>query len=73
MPPKNTITSSRGPLRPRPSTTQRRAAEIAAAADLQPQLKREAAERRAKRARREVTAPAGAHEQDDATSSRVLI
>jgi hypothetical protein len=66
------MTSSVRPVRPRPSSTQRRAAEIAAAADLQPQLKREAAERRAARARAEVKA-AAAQERPDATSSRVVI
>ena len=57
MPSTNTPPPSAQPAKPRPSATQRRAAEIAAAADRQPQLKREAAERRAARARGEAKAP----------------
>jgi hypothetical protein len=53
---KNTMSSSVRAVKPRLSATERRAAEIAAAADKQPQLKREAAERRAERARREADA-----------------
>lgn len=43
--------------RPRQSTADRRAAEIAASAGKQAQLKQEAAERRAARERREAEAP----------------
>ncbi|HEX5191682.1 MAG TPA: hypothetical protein VFW09_02695 [Solirubrobacteraceae bacterium] len=58
MPTKNTMTSSVRPVNPRRNAIERRAAEIAAAANKQPQLKREAAQRRAERARREAEAPA---------------
>jgi hypothetical protein len=57
MPPKNTVTSSMRSMKPRLSAAERRAAEIAAGANKQAQLKREAAERRAERARREAEAP----------------
>lgn len=57
MPPKNTVNSSMRSVKPRLSGAERRAAEIAATAGKQAQLKREAAERRAERARREAEAP----------------
>ena len=57
MPPKNAATSSMGSAKPRMSAAERRAAEITATAGKQAQLKREAAERRAERARREAEAP----------------
>jgi hypothetical protein len=57
MPPKDSTTPSTRPVRPRLSATERRAAEIAASANKQAQLKREAAERRAARARRDAESP----------------
>ncbi len=57
MPAKNTVTSSTRPIKPRLSNAERRAAEIATGAGKQAQLKREAAERRAERARREAELP----------------
>ena len=57
MIPKKTMTSSTRSVKPRLSATERRAAEIAAGANKQQQLKREAAERRAERARREAETP----------------
>jgi hypothetical protein len=50
MPPKHTLTVSAVPAKPRPNSAERRAAEIAATANQQAELKREAAERRAARA-----------------------
>ena len=57
MPLKNESIPPLKPSRPRQSTADRRAAEIAASAGKQAQLKREAAERRAERARRDASAP----------------
>jgi hypothetical protein len=57
VPPKNAVTSSMRSVKPRLSGAERRAAEIAANAGKQAQLKREAAERRAERAQREAEAP----------------
>ena len=57
MPPKYTFIPPQKPGRPRQSTADRRAAEIAASAGKQAQLKREAAERRAERARRDGEPP----------------
>jgi hypothetical protein len=57
MPPKNLATASTQSLKPRLSGAERRAAQIAANAGMQAQLKQEAAERRAERARREAEAP----------------
>lgn len=57
MPPKNTVKSSTRPAKPFLNGAERRAAEMAAVAGKQAQLKREAAERRAERARREAEAP----------------
>jgi hypothetical protein len=57
MPAKNTVTSSIRSVKPRLSNAERRAAEIAAGAGKQAQLKHEAAERRAERARREAESP----------------
>jgi len=54
---KKTVNSSTQPVKPRLSGAERRAAEIAAVAGKQAQLKREAAERRAARAQREAEAP----------------
>lgn len=56
MPPKNTVTSSVRSIKPRMSAPERRAAELAANANKQAQLKREAAERRAARALRDAQA-----------------
>lgn len=53
MPDKNTSMPPQKPSNARLSNAQRRAAEVAAGAGKQAQLKREAAERRAERARRE--------------------
>ena len=49
MPPKNPVTSSLHQSKPRPSSAERRAAELAGAAGRQADLKREAADRRAAR------------------------
>lgn len=57
MPSKNAVTSSSQRSQPRMSAAERRAAEIAAGATKQAQLKREAAERRVERAQREADAP----------------
>lgn len=57
MPPKNTGVSAMGSVKPRMSAAERRAAELIASAGKQAQLKREAAERRAERARREAESP----------------
>jgi hypothetical protein len=57
MPEKKTMSSSTPSVKPRPNATHRRAAAIAAAADKQPQLKREAAQRRAERAQRDAETP----------------
>jgi len=54
---KNAVNSSQRPIKPRLNGAERRAAEMAAVAGKQAQLKREAAERRAERARREAEAP----------------
>lgn len=56
MPPKNTVTSSVRSIKPRLSAPERRAAAVAANANKQAQLKREAAERRAARALRDAEA-----------------
>lgn len=53
MPPKNTSIPPQKPGKPRQSTADRRAAENAASAGKQAQLKQEAAERRAARAQRD--------------------
>lgn len=53
MPSKNTVTSSVRPVKPRLSTAERRAAEVASLAGKQAQLKLEAAERRAAREKRQ--------------------
>jgi F0F1-type ATP synthase membrane subunit b/b' len=50
-----------GSAKPRMSAAERRAAELIASAGKQAQLKREAAERRAERARREAEAPPPPH------------
>ena len=55
---KNNLTVSVKPTNQRPSAAQRRAAQIAAVSTKQAELKREAAERRAKRALNS-NAPAG--------------
>lgn len=57
MAPKDPVTSPLRSVKPRLSRAERRAAEIAANAGKQAQLKREAAERRAERARRETETP----------------
>ncbi len=57
MPAKNTSVPSQTPGKPRLSSADRRAAEFAAGAGKQAQLKHEAAERRAERARRDAEAP----------------
>jgi hypothetical protein len=49
MPPKNKVTESVQPPRHRPTSSERRAAQLAAVSGHQADLKREAAERRAKR------------------------
>jgi hypothetical protein len=49
MPPKNKVTESVQPARHRPTSSERRAAQLAAVSGHQADLKREAAERRAKR------------------------
>jgi hypothetical protein len=56
MAPKDTSNQQQKPARPRQSSAERRAAEVAAGAGKQAQLKLEAAERRAERARREAEA-----------------
>ena len=56
MPPKNPVNASVRPVTPHRSGAERRAAEVAAIAGKQAQLKREAAERRAERTRREAEA-----------------
>lgn len=53
----NRMNPSMRPAKPRLTGAERRAAEIAAAAGKQAQLKREAAERRADRARRDAETP----------------
>ena len=53
MPSKQTSIEPPKPGRPRQSSSERRAAEIAAGAGKQAQLKQEAADRRAERARRD--------------------
>jgi hypothetical protein len=57
---KNKVTVSTDSTKYRLSSTERRAARLAAIANKQADLKREAAERRAKRAR-DVGSPSGAH------------
>jgi hypothetical protein len=57
MPPKNTSAQPQKPATPRQSNADRRAAEVAASAGKQAQLKQEAAERRAERARRDAQGP----------------
>jgi hypothetical protein len=56
MPPQDMTKYPKQVTRPRLSTAERRAAEVVAGAGIQAQLKLEAAERRAERARRETTA-----------------
>jgi hypothetical protein len=56
MPSNSASTPPQKPDRPRQSTADRRAAEFAASAGKQAQLKREAAERRAERERRDAKA-----------------
>jgi hypothetical protein len=57
MAPRNKVTVTAQPTRHRPTTRERRAAELEALSGHQAQLKREAAERRAKRAAAEAAAP----------------
>jgi hypothetical protein len=49
MPPKHKVTTTLQPLERRPSSAERRAAQVEALSTQQADLKREAAERRAKR------------------------
>ena len=62
---KHKVTVSVQPTNPRPSSAQRRAAEIASLSTKQAELKREAAERAAARANRNAPAASAAPGGDD--------